>query len=175
MLEALRKKLGLTEGTATAAATVVEAATQGEGLGVAADFAKLTADFEVLATAYTSLEAELTNAKAALDAANVIVAEVTQAKADAEAKALKTRMDARLTKLVDAIGEASAPAVLEATANLDDAAFEAVSLAMTGKAKAEAATSLFKEVGVDATSNATTTTGDDSAEAQILRKKYAGK
>lgn len=70
--------------------------------------------------------------------------EKTRLAAEAEQK----RLDARKATIVAAVGTAKADALMAATSNLDDAAFEAVTSALGNSVDAEAQTKLFKETGV---------------------------
>lgn len=115
----------------------------------AEQFATLQASFDTQAAqlaaaleSVASLTASLETAKASLEG---FEAAATQAVADAEA----IRMDARLTTLKANLGDDQAPAIFEATKNLDDTAFAAICSAMGKTLSAEANSDLFTQVGVE--------------------------
>lgn len=153
---------------------------------VAAATAALQADFDSFkATAEELLAAEteqLTEAKAALAEAATLIetlqAEVATLKGETEKAVVDAetmRKNARLAKITEAIGTASAAALMAATEALDDAAFEAVVSALNGKTEAEAKSALFTEVGVAAEVDTTKVTTEESAEMKLLKAKYAQK
>lgn len=111
-----------------------------------------------------SLTAQLTEAQVALAAA---AAEKQALVEDAETK----RLNARKEKIVAAIGEAKAPALMAATESLDDAAFDAVVSALVGGVAAEANSPLFKEVGVAAEADASKVVLE-TPEMRALKDKY---
>ncbi len=173
MLEALKKKLGITDEknkivldantiTAETVKTLTEA-TEAALNDLSAAETLLSEQVTTIAT----LTEQLATAQAALAAV-----EGAKEAALAEAKAVKAA--ARKVVVVGAIGDAKADAFLAATQGLDDAAFEAVTSALVGGVAAEADTALFKEVGVDANVDPTKPPVAESGEMKILKAKYQG-
>jgi chromosome segregation ATPase len=173
MLEALKKKLGITDeknkivlDASTITAETVKTLTEATEAALN-DLGAAEALMSEQATTIATLTDQLATATAAL----ATVEDAKQA-ALAEAKAAKTA--ARKAVVVGAIGDAKAEAFLAATEGLDDAAFEAVTSALVGGVAAEADSALFTEVGVDANVD-TTKPVAESGEMKILKAKYAGK
>lgn len=183
MLETLRKALGGKEATKPDQ-TEVKLTTEDVTAAVQAAVAELNGKFDEYkqtadaamaeaAEKITGLQGELaamagklTEAQAALDAADEEAVKAAQ-----EAAALK--LTARKEKVVASLGTERAEALLKATEGMDDAAFEAVASALGVSAAVEAASPLFKEVGVDAQADASKIV--ESPEMRILKNKYAKK
>jgi hypothetical protein len=175
MLETLRKALGGKEAAKQPEQTEVkQLSAEDVTVAVQAAVAELQGQFDEFkqnaeaamaeaAEKITGLQAELTEAKAALDAADA-------AKAEAEATALAARAKARKEKVVAAIGTERADALLAVTEGMDDAAFEAVVGALGASTETEAAKPLFNEVGADGGADAAKV--EESPEMKILRAKY---
>jgi hypothetical protein len=178
MIDKFKKALGIEVAPkveAVVAPAVVKAALSAEdALELVAAYDALQAVSTEQGATLASLAQELASAKAALEAANTALAGFAEARAKAEADAKTAKMAARKATVVDVIGDLKADAFLAATENLDDGAFDAVASALTGRAADEAASKLFREVGVDAQADATNT-ATESAEARILRAQYAAK
>lgn len=100
------------------------------------------------------------------------LAALLAAQADAAANAEKAKAEARKAKIVAVVGTERANALIEATANLADAAFEAVLSAWTVASATEAKSGMFTETGADAEANADAV-NVESKEMQILKAKYA--
>lgn len=183
MLETLRKALGGKEATKpdqTEVKLTAEDVTAAVQAAVAElngkfDEYKQTADAAMAEAAekITGLQGELaamagklTEAQAALDAADEEAVKAAQ-----EAAALK--LTARKEKVVASLGTERAEALLKATEGMNDAAFEAVASALGVSAAVEAAAPLFNEVGVDAQADASKVV--ESPEMRILKNKYAKK
>lgn len=107
--------------------------------------------------------------KTALDA-------VEAAKATLVAEAKATRLQARTEAVVAAIGTEKAPSLLAATEALDDVAFQAIVGAMATSFVKEAASPLFKEIGVSASADTSKVVeAEETAEAKMLKAKYQTK
>lgn len=139
-------------------------------------FIALSAEFEdykvqanEVVETYATQVADLQTQLAAAVAKNAEFEE--QLKSEAE-KAAAVKLAARKSKIVAAIGEAQADAVLEATKNMEDAQFETVVAAFAGRAAVEAKSVLFTEVGVDAATATPQANGAVSEEMKLLRQKY---
>lgn len=192
MLEALKKKLGITpvEKDAEMQEETKQAAVQEPVTDpVAAERGFVVHTFEapadaasyhqvVTAAAHATAQVETLTAQlaAALEAnakMSAVVAEVEAAKAAALAETKATKMAARKALVVDSIGDAKADAFLAATDALDDTAFAAVHSALAGSVHAEANTTFFKEVGVDEKADATKVAANTETQEMIaLKKKY---
>jgi hypothetical protein len=122
-----------------------------------------------LATAVAALTDMTANFEAAQAALNALTAE----KAEMVVKAEAAKFTARKEKVVLAIGTEKADGLMLATQGLDDVAFEAVVSALAGSVDAEAETSLFKEVGVQASAD-TTKIVAESSEMKLIKQKYNG-
>lgn len=142
---------------------------------LAAEFVAYKDEAEGVVQAYTTQVAELTTN---LEAAAAQITELqsqldaaTAEKREAAEAAAAAKVAARKEKIVAAIGEDKADALLTATAHMEDAQFDTVVAALTGAALAEAKSPLFKEVGASVEANVPQTTGE-SAEMKILKQKY---
>jgi peptidoglycan hydrolase CwlO-like protein len=113
------------------------------------------------------MQSKFEGAQAALDAV-----EATKAALVADAKAV--RLQARKDAIVASVGTDKADALLAATDLLDDVSFKAVVNAMAVSFEKEAATPLFKEVGLSAEASAPDVV-EESAEAKLLKAKYQTK
>jgi GTP cyclohydrolase III len=85
------------------------------------------------------------------------------------------KLAARKEKVVASLGTERADALLKVTEGMDDAAFEAVVSALGVSAAVEAASPLFKEVGVDAKADATKVREESARNEDSQAKKYAKK
>jgi hypothetical protein len=136
---------------------------------VQASVAEMAGTFEAtVAGLQSQLDAALASVATLTTALEAVVAE----KAEMIAAAGITKMTARKEKVVAAIGELKADALMMATGGLDDAAFEAVVSALAGSVEAEAATDMFKEVGASATADVSKVVAGESAEMRLLKAKY---
>lgn len=187
MLKSLMKAVGIGEQADTAKAdTETNAELQTTiSLAVTAAVEGLVAEFEafketaeamvaqageinsLLAAQLAEATTKLADTENRLSAAYELIGSLSD---DAECKRVATRQD----KIVAAVGELKAPALLAATDSLDDAAFDAVVSALVGGVAAEAASPLFTEVGVTAEVDASKIVVE-SKEMQILKKKYPKK
>lgn len=141
MLDKLKKYFNPEEET-------VEMTTETNQAELSAD--DVVAELTELKAQFAQVSETLATTKAALEAAQAALAEVEQVKAAAEAAAAQAKADARMAKIVEAVGEAQAAALMEATKELNDTAFEAIVGAVTTKHEAEAKSEMFTETGVDA-------------------------
>ena len=152
-----------------------------------ADVAALQASVESLTAQVGEMNAALEAAAQTIQEADAKVAEYAakaadyesklaevqasdEAKAQAAAEALK---NARMSRLVAAVGDLKADGVYAATQEMNDQAFEAVVAAMEAGLDREAKS--FAPAGVDATANsdAVAAAGEgESLEAKMLRQKY---
>jgi hypothetical protein len=131
-----------------------------------------TAELTALQAQVAEQTAQLEKLTALLADANAVIATSMEAAAKAEAEAHAVKMEARKATIVENIGTAKAEAFLLATEALDDTAFAAVASALAGSVEFEANTTLFKEVGVDASATAETLPVSKSATMKILEAKY---
>lgn len=141
MLDKLKKYFNPEEET-------VEMTTETNQAELSAD--DVVAELTELKAQFAEVSETLATTKAALEAAQAALAEVEQVKAAAEAAAAQAKADARMAKIVEAVGEAQAAALMEATKELNDTAFDAIVGAVTTKQEVEAKSEMFTETGVDA-------------------------
>lgn len=165
MLATLMRKLG---GTVEAAAPEAVVALQAEF-----DAFKATAEAQ-----HTELAAALETALNAVKEADAKVAEMQaalDAVAEEQEKALKAaeeaKASARKQKVEAAVGTEKAPALLTATNELDDAAFDAVVSALSMAVDTESKSKMFTEKGAAAEVDPNAVE-EISAEMKILRDKY---
>lgn len=170
MLSRLLAKLNGGEVAAVAAAPDV-AALQTEfdafKLEAQAEQERLVAALELATNAVAEADAKVAELQAALDA----VAD-EQAKALAAAEAAK--LDARKAAIEAAVGTEKAAALLAATNDLEDAAFDAVVSALSLATDVESKSKMFSETGATAEVDASKVP-TESAEAKLLREKYENK
>jgi len=108
----------------------------------ATDLAKMSAIVTALTAKFEASEGRVAELTAALTA-------LADVKAAADKLAADTKFAARKVKVEAAIGTEKAVTLLAAVGHAEDSVFDAVMAAMSTSAVAEAATLLFKEVGVD--------------------------
>jgi septal ring factor EnvC (AmiA/AmiB activator) len=130
------------EGTINAPALEVQA--------MATELSELKASFAEQTALVASMSENLEATNKALEEATAKLAAVAEEKATVEAAALQAKMDARMAKIVETVGDVKATALMEATKELNDVAFDAVLGAMATNMEAEAKSELFTETGVDA-------------------------
>lgn len=123
------------------------------------------ADMQALTELVEELSAKFEKTQAALDASEGAKANLV---ADAKAKQLATRKAA----VEAAVGTEKAEALMTATETLDDIQFNAIVDAMAKSFDIETKGSMFKDVGVAATADATKVV-EESAEMKLIRAKYA--
>lgn len=128
----------------------------------------LTADLGEKLEAANGALAEMT---AKFEEAQAQLSAIAAEKAQMVTDALAAKLAARKEKVVAAIGTEKADGLMLATEGLDDTAFEAVVSALAGSVAAEAASPLFKEVGVTAEADAAKVV-EESAEMKLLKKQY---
>lgn len=114
---------------------------------------------------FSQLTNELATAKAALDAAN-------EAKASLEKDIEDKRNQARMDKIVAAVGTDKADKLFAATQALQDAQFEEIVGAMSGNLKSEADTPMFQEVGATVEVDVANVE-EKSALQKALEEKYS--
>lgn len=117
---------------------------------------------------------QLAAALASLSGAQALLEEVAAAKAALVAEAHSKRMALRKEKIEASVGTGKAEALLVATEALEDAQFEAVVGAMAASFDVEAASPMFKEVGVTAEADTSKVVEKTALEA-ALEKKYHSK
>jgi hypothetical protein len=105
--------------------------------------AELTAQLEAAQSAVTQMSSELATLKAAFTA-------IEKEKSDVLAKAATDKAQMRREKVEATLGTAKSEEVLAATANLDDASFEAIVGAFANSFEKEATSPTFKEKGLTA-------------------------
>ena len=115
--------------------------------------------------AITELTSKLAGAQAAL-------AIIEADKASMVAKAVEAKLASRKDKVVEMIGTERADALMTATANMEDAAFDAVLVAMSVATEKEANSAMFKEIGVSGEVDASKVE-EEGAVMKALKAKYA--
>ncbi len=133
--ETQKKEDVVMDGQGTGAATDAVVDTNADMASLTASFATLTAQFNAQAEKVAELE------KALADAATF--------KATAEADKAAATLAARKVKVVAAIGDEKATALMDVLGTMTDPAFDAVMTAMSAAQVKEAETPAFQEVGVD--------------------------
>lgn len=174
MIDALKRKLGLTPATAPVAETEKEDVTMDvKETGDAALAAAETNAVEVagLTASLATAVAALADSHTKIAELSALVAAATEFQAAQATAALATKQAARKLAVEVAVGTAKADALYAATASLEDAAFDAVMAAMATTATAEANTQLFNEVGVDAEASASKL-ADSNPVMDYLTAKY---
>lgn len=176
MLDAIKKKLGIspaaTEAVADATESlnlVVDASAVSTELSVMrtefeAGITKRTSEFEAARDALAEMTVNFETAQAALNA-------LSAEKAELAISAETAKTSARKAKVVMAIGTEKADGLMLATQGLEDAAFDAVISALAGSVDAEAKTSLFTESGVEAEAD-TAKLVVENPTAKLIRQKY---
>lgn len=152
MLDAIKKKLGITPDVHEENMSVEKPEAQAELANVEAaaeQFATLQASFDAQAAQLSAALESVTTLTAALETAKASLEGFEAAAAEAVASAETVRMDARMANLKANLGDDQAPAMFEATKNLDDTAFAAICSAMGKTLSAEANSDLFTQVGVE--------------------------
>lgn len=124
----------------------------------AAQVSELTTALEAAGELATSLQAKLDEAQ------GVIVAAAEQAAA--------AKLAARKEKIVAAVGEAKADALMAATQNMDDTQFSEIMGALGVAADKEAKSPLFNEVGVTTQTETVPSATAESAEMKILKARH---
>ncbi len=170
MIDALKRKLGITPAPAQAVVTEKEEVMDVKETGTAA---QATAESVAsLSASVASLTADLATANSQISEMTSVIAEFVKADAKSAADALAVKLDARKTKIVAAVGTEKADALQAALATMTDGAFDAVMLAMSATVKTEATTALFTEVGVDATADTTKLAAESNPVMDYLTAKY---
>lgn len=116
---------------------------------MAAELTELKASFAQVSEALATMTTQFEDATAKLEAANAALSAVAAEKEAVEAAAKQAKMDARMSKLVDAVGDVKAASLFSATETMEDAAFDAVVAALTVNMAKEAESEMFNETGVD--------------------------
>lgn len=106
------------------------------------DLAKMSAIVTALTAKFEASEGRVAELTAALTA-------LADVKAAADKLAADTKFAARKVKVEAAVGTERAATLMAAVGGSEDHVFDAVMAAMSTTAAAEAASALFKEVGVD--------------------------
>lgn len=114
-----------------------------------AELTELKASFAQVSEALATKEAAVAELAAKLEEATAALGLVAAEKEAVEAAAKQAKTDARMSKLVEAVGDVKASALMSATENMEDAAFDAVVGALTVNIEQEAKSELFTETGVD--------------------------
>lgn len=117
---------------------------------MAAELTELKASFAQVSEALATMTTQFEDATAKLEAANAALAAVAAEKEAVEAAAKQAKMDARMSKLVEAVGDVQASALMTATEGMEDAAFEKIVTALSVNIDKEANSEMFNETGVDA-------------------------
>jgi hypothetical protein len=122
-------------------------------------------DVAALQGAVTSLTELLAEKDAKIAELSALVEAATEFKAAQEKAAAEAKAAARNAALVEVVGTEQAASLMAATAAMDDAAFDAVLSAMSFKAKTEAESPAFKEVGAEGATDQT----------KLAQEVYGGK
>lgn len=160
MLDKLKKKLGIVPANPEASQEVTNAGEQPEqqkeetmSVQDNAQVVEL-ATHEAVMTELAALKTEMESFKAATEAMKAGYEEkltkYAAAEEQAKADALQVKLGARMAKLKDSVGDEQAEKLMEATKDLDDAAFEKIAGAVAATYDAEANSEMFTEKGVDA-------------------------
>lgn len=123
---------------------------QAEMSVITAELSELKATFAQVSEALATAQAEKEGVVAQLEAANAALAAIAAEKEAVEAAVKQAKMDARMSKLVETVGDAKAAALMAATGEMEDAAFDAVVAALSVNMDKEANSEMFQETGVDA-------------------------
>lgn len=139
------EKVEMTTETNAAAPAAVEMTAE-----LTAQVAELQASFAQVSEALATKETALAEMAAKLEQAEAALATVAAEKEAVEAAAKQAVKDARMSKLVEAVGDVQASALMTATEGMEDAAFEKIVAALTVNIDKEANSEMFNETGVDA-------------------------
>jgi len=112
--------------------------------------ADLTAQLESATSQLTAIQAENAQMIAELNTLKTAFSAIEKEKADVLAKAMADKAQARRERVEATLGSAKSEEVLAATANLDDASFEAIVGAFANSFEAEAKSEVFQEKGLTA-------------------------
>lgn len=115
-----------------------------------AEITELKASFAQVSEVLATKEAALAEMATKLEQAEAALATIAAEKEVVEAAAKQAVKDARMSKLVEAVGDVQASALMTATEGMEDAAFEKIVTALTVNIDKEANSEMFNETGVDA-------------------------
>lgn len=174
MIDALKRKLGITPALPQAETAKENVTMDVKDDGVVAPATAETVDVVELQASLASKTAELTAATGKIAELTALVEAAADFHAAQTKAALEAKLDARKAKVIATVGTEKAEALTAATASMEDGAFDAVMAAMATTATAEAATPLFKEVGVEASAD-TTKLVTGNATMDYLVSKYKTK
>lgn len=173
MKDTLKRMLGITQAPAEADKPKEEVNMTNEDTGAA--LAEVQAqDMAGLQATVASLSAQLTSAHAEVAELKELVAQATEFQANQIKVAAEAKAASRLTQLAELLGDEAAATMNASLASLSDEAFGGVVTSLGVKSKAEAATPLFKEVGVDGEVDAEKLADDVKSNGvmHILAAKY---
>lgn len=173
MIDALKRKLGITPAPAQAETVKEEVTMDVKDDSVVAPAAAETVDVVELQASLVSATAELADAKTKIAELTTLVEAAADFHAEQAKAALEAKLDARKAKVAAAVGSDKADALMAATASMEDGAFDAVMAAMATTQNSEAETPLFKEVGVEASADPTKLASN--ATMDYLVSKYKTK
>lgn len=175
MIDALKRKLGITPDTAQAE-TVKEDVTM-DVTGTVAAVAEGQVDVAALQASVATLTSQLSDATSKIIELTSLVEAAAEFNSNREKAALEAKLANRKSLVEAAVGTVKADSVMAAVAGLDDGAFATVLSAMTAGTATEADTPLFKEQGVDASADVTAITkaAESNPVLDILQAKYQPK
>lgn len=151
MKDALKRMLGMSPAAPAAAEDLPKDVTMNvveDGTNVAAPDAG-TVDVASLQASVAELTGQLSAALAREAELTELVAKATEFQADLVKQAAEAKSASRLAALATTLGDEAAATMNASLASLSDEAFSGVLASLGAKSVAEAATPLFKEVGVD--------------------------
>lgn len=147
MKDTLKRVLGIPTDAPAQAETIKEK--EVEMTDVTNADAQADANVAGLQAAVASLTELLAEKDAKIAELSALVEAATEFKAAQEKAAAEAKTAARSAALVEVVGTEQAESLMTATASMDDAGFSALVAALHGKAKVEAESPAFKEVGAE--------------------------
>jgi len=147
MLDALRKRFFATQKEEVEMIKTPEQEVSAKELEVTQVASTLSDALAAATELNTSQAAALAELTAKFEAAQAALAAIEADKAEMVAKAVEAKLATRKEKVVEMIGTERADALMTATASMEDAAFDAVLVAMSVATEKEADSVMFKEVG----------------------------
>lgn len=131
---------------------------------------ELASQLAIATEALVATQSQLTQLTEKFEAAQAALEEIEAAKAALIAEAAQAKMNARKAQIEATLGTDKAEAVLKATENLEDAAFDVVLSAFVKSLEVESQGTLFTEQGVAAEVDASKV-AVESLEMQIIKAK----
>ena len=173
--DTLKRMLGMTSAAAPVADTQKEEVTMDNNEDTSPELAAVLAqDVAGLQATIASLTVSLATANAEVAELKDLVAQATAFQENQLKLAAEAKSASRLSQLTSVLGDAEAATLNASLASLSDEAFSGVVHSLGVKSKAEAATPLFNEVGVDGEVDSTKLADDVKSNGvmHILTAKY---